>query len=765
MSEPAATSSLKPGPLSDPSHHPSIRRFTFYNNITLVWLFATGCFMALCYLPLQAHAQAVIANTMLVILFICYRISVRPMGQRHHHALRLVIIFIALLLSSRYMYWRATESLPMHFGIAAMVFGLILFLAECYGYLNSVFGFFINCSPLHRKPIPLPADEDLFPHVDVYIPTYNEDASILRPTVIAATQMRYPRHKMHVFLLDDGGTDQKCYDKDPVKADAARERAAQLRHIAQRYGAGYLTRQKNEHAKAGNINSALQHTSGELILILDCDHIPTEDFLQNTVGMFLADPKLFVVQTPHNFISPDPLERNLSTFSSSPAENELFYDVMQPGLDTWGASFFCGSAAVLRRSVLDRLGGIAGQTITEDAETTLDALGLGYSTAYLNRPMVSGLQPETYAGFIVQRVRWGQGMLQIFILKNPWTQAGLSFVQRLLYTNFATYWGFATSRLIMLLAPPVFLLFSINLCDATADDILIYAMPSLFASLITTQYFYGRVRWPFMSQLYEIIQSVYVTRGLVEVLRKPRSPSFQVTPKGEVLNTDFVSALAPPFYILLAFNVAGIIGGLYRYHHEPWSQDAVMFVLFWAFLDCALLLGALGITFERRQLRAEPRARCIEEVVLMMPDGTAIPGMATNASVSGAGITIAGDASCLAQLKKQGELSLSLSRSATVLHGVPQSIRALDANRISIGLSYRHTTVEQERAAIALAFGSSDQIIDNNSERHAGRSVAQGFIYVMKFAGRQGLGHLMFLLKSVPARLFHAKSLEKGAPP
>jgi cellulose synthase (UDP-forming) len=114
--------------------------------------------------------------------------------------------------------------------------------------------------------------------------------------------------------------------------------------------------------------------------------------------------------------------------------------------------------------------------------------------------MVSGLQPETYSGFVIQRVRWAQGMLQIFILKNPWKQPKLNIFQRLLYTNFAFYWGFASRRMVMLLAPPVFLVFSINLCDATAQDLVSYAAPSLIASLITTQYFYGRVRWPFMSR-------------------------------------------------------------------------------------------------------------------------------------------------------------------------------------------------------------------------------------------------------------------------
>ncbi len=51
--------------------------------------------------------------------------------------------------------------------------------------------------------------------------------------------------------------------------------------------------------------------SSPLVAVFDCDHVPTRSFLQMTVGWFLRDPKLAVLQTPHHFYSPDPFERNL----------------------------------------------------------------------------------------------------------------------------------------------------------------------------------------------------------------------------------------------------------------------------------------------------------------------------------------------------------------------------------------------------------------------------------------------------------------------
>lgn len=721
-----------------------------------MWCLAVGAFVYLSLIPTTQHAQVLISAALLTVLGGCYLLGRRAQDFRRRRLARLTIIMLCAFLSLRYMHWRATDSLPLQFGLLSMVCGLLLFAAEGYGFVNMLFGFFINSEPFVRHSIPLPDDEDALPHVDIYIPTYNEDPDILRPTVIAATQMRYPRHKLHVYVLDDGGTAQKLNDENPAKAAAAHERAQALQLIARQFGAGYLTRERNLHAKAGNINSALSSTQGELLLILDCDHIPAADFLQRTVGFFLADPQLFVLQTPHNFVSPDPVERNLDTFENSPAENELFYDVMQPGLDFWGTSFFCGSAAVLRRSVIDKLGGVSGQTITEDAETTLDALSLGYKSAYYNRPMVSGLQPETYSGFIVQRVRWGQGMLQIFLLKNPWKQPHLTFTQRLLYTNFAFYWGFAGARVIMLLAPPAYLMFGINLCDTTAEQLLAYSVPALIASLVSTQFFYGRVRWPFMSQLYEIVQSVYVLQGLAEVIRRPRSPSFKVTPKGEVLNQNFISSLAWPFYVLLILTVLGIGFGVLRISSEPWNLGAISFVLFWAVLDTVLLLGVLGITFERRQLRSEPRLRH-EEPITAHIAGQTFEGTTANASASGLAVRLrCASGQTAPHIQPGAPIDITLHGRPGHLQGHLQSCRHINSQEFSLGLKYSHHRQAQERLAIDLAFGSSDTLVQNNQRRHAGRSVLGGLLAVIRFALGQGLGHLVFLVQQQARRTLAA---------
>ena len=95
----------------------------------------------------------------------------------------------------------------------------------------------------------------------------------------------------------------------------------------------------------------------------------------------MAETQLGMIQTPHHFYSPDPFERNLGIFRKVPNESALFYGIIQDGNDLWDATFFCGSCAVLRRTVLEEIGGIAVETVTEDAHTALRMHSNGWSTA------------------------------------------------------------------------------------------------------------------------------------------------------------------------------------------------------------------------------------------------------------------------------------------------------------------------------------------------------------------------------------------------
>lgn len=289
-----------------------------------------------------------LAQLMFICLLLGIAMLVRHMPGRFP---TLMLIVLSTIISCRYLWWRYTSTLNWN-DTTDLVFGVILLAAETYSWFVLILGYIQTSWPLQRKPANLPANPQHWPTVDLLIPTYNEDLSVVRTTVLAALGLDWPRECLRIYILDDGRRDA-------------------FRAFADEAGVGYIVRPDSKHAKAGNLNHALGVTDSELIAIFDCDHVPVRSFLQMTVGWFLKDPKLALVQTPHHFFSPDPFERNLGSFRRRPNEGELFYGLIQDGNDMWNAAFFCGSCAVLRRTALESIGGFAVETVTEDAHTAL----------------------------------------------------------------------------------------------------------------------------------------------------------------------------------------------------------------------------------------------------------------------------------------------------------------------------------------------------------------------------------------------------------
>ncbi len=551
-------------------------------------------------------------------------------------------MFVALgsFVVIRYLYWRVTSTLPPASDPVGLGIGVVLVMAEAYCVLILVISLTISADPLKRERVGQDVDADL-PTVDVYIPTYNEDEYILATTIAAAKSMDYPSDKLTVWLLDDGGTDQKCNDKNPEKAAAAMARRVSLQRLADQMGAVYLTRKKNEHAKAGNMNNALTVSNGEIVVVFDADHAPFRAFLRETVGYFRRDPRCFLVQTPHVFLNPDPVEKNLRTFHEMPSENEMFYSVTQCGLDKWNGSFFCGSAALLRRSALETVGGFSGITITEDCETALDLHSQGWTSVFVDKPLIAGLQPETFASFIGQRSRWCQGMFQILILKNPAFKKGLSFIQKVAYLSSMTYWFFAMPRLIFMLAPLTYILFDIKIFVSNLDEAIAYTSTYMVVNLMLQNYLYGRVRWPWMSELYEYLQGVFLAKAIVSVAMNPRKPTFNVTAKGLTLDNDHLSELSWPFFAIYSLLAFGTTVAAWRYFNEPGVADLMLVVGLWNTFNMLVAGVGLGAVAERKQPDRHPRLGVNRDGFLHV-GGQAVAVEIVNVSAGGCGLVVRG---------------------------------------------------------------------------------------------------------------------------
>ncbi len=677
-------------------------------TVKLAALLTGACELLTALVPLRVEAQAVLA-VLLILTFLGLRSLLRYLRPVPHDLLRIVLLGLGLFVSLRYLGWRAMYTISTEdFGSFAA--SLTLFAAELYAIGMYFLGIFVNIQPLERPDVEPQGEPDAWPTVDVLVPTYDEPVEIVETTLIAATQLDYPRDKVRVYLCDDGGTDARLGSSDLASAATAADRAARLREICLRTGATYVTRPDNRHAKAGNINAALPRTQGELLLMLDCDHVPTEDILKRTVGYFQRDPRLFLVQTPHFFVTPDPVERNLKVHGRMPGESEVFYDQIQLGLDFWESSFFCGSAALLRRSHLADAKGLATFTVTEDAETSLGLHGRGLRSVYVNRPMVAGLQPPSFDAFVRQRARWAQGMTQIFLLTNPLAQRGLKAPQRLSYLNSTMFWFFGFARLIFLLAPAAFLILGLKIFNASPFEILVYAIPHVVVSYMVDDLLFGDVRWLFFSQLYEVLLAPFNAPALLRVFRNPRAPTFRVTPKAGNWDHDFISQMVRPFYLLYAIAIASVAFGIWRWDAQPLERETTAITLAWITFSLFYLHAALGALLERRQRRKDPRVPAWRRARLTMSDGSLLPGRVTDLSLGGARFvadpgpwpTVAdGEPSCMQVVRPEdGREDL-----------FDMTVRRVDATAggLAIGLAFAELSFEDQRRLVAQAYGSSQR--------------------------------------------------------
>jgi cellulose synthase (UDP-forming) len=545
--------------------------------------------------PLTIWQQTIVAILLMLIGWFVVRLEQQQTQQQTSEYLHLFLVWLSIVTTFRYLYYRTSYTLNLDSWVNGSL-SILLFGAELYAIATLLLAYFQTLKLKDRQPVDLSAyPKDQWFSVDVYIPTYNEDVEIVRKTALAAMAIDYPPEKKRVYVLDDGRKDL--------------ERREKLRQICKELGCTMLTRDNNDHAKAGNINTAMQRTTGELILILDCDHIPTRQFLLHTVGFFY-DSKVALVQTPHWFYNPDPFERNLLTQGRVPVNNELFYKVLQKGNDFWNAAFFCGSAAVFRKDYVQEVGGIAVETVTEDCHTSLRLHSKGYKSVYYDKIMVAGLAPERFSAYVGQQVRWARGMAQILRLENPLfnPRLKLSLAQRLCYFSATSHFFFGFPRLMYAIAPILYLLLGIDLIRGLGTETLAYALPHILLAMNANYITYKTVRFSFWNEIFEYAMAFQDGLVTFMALLNPKLGKFNVTAKGTIVNKrsfDWNSAQVPVIVsILLLVSLMTVPFWLIL---RPEDQEAVIINAAWSVFNLLLLVAAILVAFEQPQLRRAHR--------------------------------------------------------------------------------------------------------------------------------------------------------------
>lgn len=731
----------------------------------LLWVVLFGVIAALVSVPTSIQVQATLGIAAVIVVAL-----LKPVAMDSIVA-RFAMMAIASTLVLRYWAWRATETLPPIAEWWSFIPAVLLFAVETYAIGVFFLSAFMTADPVKRSLPPKVAARDL-PTVDILVPSYNEPVDMLAVTLSAAKNMHYPTNKRTVVLCDDGGTDQRCNHEDQQIAENARKRRRELIALCEELGVVYSTRARNENAKAGNMSAALENLSGDLVVVFDADHVPSRDFLARTVGFFVEDPKLFLVQTPHFFLNPDPIDRNVGLRDDCPPENEMFYHLSHRGLDRWGGAFFCGSAAMLRRRALDEAGGFAGETITEDAETALEIHRNGWKSLYVDHAMIAGLQPETFVSFIQQRGRWATGMMQLLILKNPLLGKGLSLTQRLCYLNSMTFWLFPLVRMTFILAPLAYLFFGLQIFVATIEEVAVYMTSYMAVNFMIQNALYGRVRWPLISELYETAQAPYLSSAILKTFWNPRGAKFNVTAKDEVLEEDFISPVYKPLVLIFALTFLGVVAAGVRWFLFPGDQNIILVVGGWAVYNFILVGAALRAIAERQQRRGVPRVpvNVPATIALGSTDDIAFQkATVVDASTSGCRMILRPRSSAeagSAPIPAAGDMfyfTPEFPKSPHLENAVRVQVKSVvrEGDSVALGLKYDPEQPMLVRETVAhMIFGDSNSWEAIRATRNKKMGLFRGIAYVvgLSFAG---IWHTLRALAEEPARLQRQRARER----
>ena len=473
----------------------------------------------------------ILSITALLISFLAYKINNKNVK---------LLIIVDIIISTIYILWRGTV-IPTNLGIVSFILGLILFVCEFIGFMNFMnFQFiFFGKYKIIRKDLSV-YNLDEAPLVDVLICTYNESLQLLEKTIIASTQMAYPKNKFKVYVCDDGRRDE-------------------LKALCKKYGVNYITREDNKGAKAGNINNALKYIKGDLFLVLDADMIPKKEFLQKTIGYF-EDENLAFVQTPQCYYNKDMYQSNLKKYI--PNEQDFFMRDVQEARAYRGAVLHVGTNAVFRRKFIDEIGGYPTCSITEDMAVGKLLQAKGYDSIFINKVLVLGLSASTFGELVKQRDRWCRGNIQVFKHYNPFILKGLTPAQRICYVDGVLYWFSNLIKMFYIIVPILFLSTGIHFVESGFAELLNMTIPYILVQIFIFRILSPKSRRYMWTHYYEMAMAPHLSLSIIKEMFG-FEVNFNVTSKDIEIDRGYYEYdVVKPHLLILILGLLSLFIGL-----------------------------------------------------------------------------------------------------------------------------------------------------------------------------------------------------------
>lgn len=344
-------------------------------------------------------------------------VAAAPVGKQQRFALRFLILLgigaLALLL-----YWLADRRFagykPLYYLLLVSIgYRVLKVLFEWYHYWAI------------RQPAPPPPLKRRWTVDMLTTAMPGEPYDLIKDTLEAMVAVRYPHT---TYLCDEGN--------DP-----------QLKALCDSLGVRHMTRTVKVNAKAGNINNALRSATGEICVVLDPDHRPVPQLLDEVLPYF-ADDSIGFVQSVQAYKN-----AGYSPVARGAAEQTYtFYGPMMMGMSTYGTAQAIGANCVFRRAALDSIGGHAAG-LSEDMHTAMQLHAKGWKSVYLPKILTRGLVPSNMGAYYKQQLKWSRGTFELLFLVLPTLFRRLTWRQKLHYSLIPLHFAAGIVALIDILIP------------------------------------------------------------------------------------------------------------------------------------------------------------------------------------------------------------------------------------------------------------------------------------------------------------------------
>jgi cellulose synthase/poly-beta-1,6-N-acetylglucosamine synthase-like glycosyltransferase len=235
------------------------------------------------------------------------------------------------------------------------------------------------------------ADADL-PAITFMLPCRNEER-VIEHTIRALQNLDYPAAKMEFLIINDGSTDNTG---GVVRAMGTDPRVRLLDVPADRAAKG----------KAAALNFALAYASHDVLAIYDADNMPEPGAVRPLASQMVREPHLAATVGMYRAWN---RHRSLLTRFLN-IEGIGFQWIFQAGRSMlMRLTMLPGTNYLIRRPVLEKVGGWDVLALTEDAELTVRIYRAGFEIRFVPDSVSWEQEPEHLGNWFRQRRRWVRG--------------------------------------------------------------------------------------------------------------------------------------------------------------------------------------------------------------------------------------------------------------------------------------------------------------------------------------------------------------------